>query len=147
MIPNMPFSNSWVLPYRYMELKFVHTLNECGVIACVQLLHTMPTRSEDKNVLNMLLHAKTITFGFMKKLTITGEAIDAASQDETLSESGRSNTMQLVADFPRIRLQETFRCLFEWIDSNSASSLRTVESILEELKERKLSLLDSLFTA
>ena len=118
---------------RYMDLKFNTTLNACGVIAGVQLLHTMTTRSNDKKMLNLSQHAKTITFGFMQKLTMTG---DAVSQAGTPSRSNRYKTKQQVEVFTRFQLRETFRCILEWMDSNFAKTLLAVESIVEELKER-----------
>ena len=122
--------------YRYLDLTFAQTLNECGVIACVQLLHTMPSLSKEKEILNLLQRAKVLTFRFMYKMTTTGEAIAKASQDETFGENARHGTEQFVDDFTRLQLQETFRSFSEWMDENSVSSLRTVESIIEELKER-----------
>ena len=123
---------------RYVDLKVSQTENECGVVAGVQLLHTMPPRSQDKEMLNLLQRAKDITFRFMHKMVITGEAIDAVLQDETSNRNDQHSAKQSVDDFTRLQLQETFRCLSEWMDRNSARSLRSVQSIVEDLKERAL---------
>ena len=96
----------------------------------------MATRSKEKEILNLLQRAKVLTFRFLYKMTITGEAIAKASQDETFGGNARHRTEQFVYDSTRLQLQETFRSFSEWMDRNSVSSLRTVESIVEELKER-----------
>ena len=121
---------------RFVDLKVSQTENVCGVVVGVQLLHTMLPLSQDKEMLNLLQRAKDITFRFMHKMVITGEAIDAASQDETSNGNDQLNARQSVDDFTRLQLQKTFRCFSEWMDRNSARSLRSVEPIVEELKER-----------
>ena len=121
-----------------MDLNFIQTQNECGVIAGVRLLHTMPTRSREKEMLNLLQRAKDLTFGFMHKVVITSEAIDTASQDQTSSGKDQHSAKQSGDDFTRLQLQEAFKCFSEWMDRNYSRSLRTVDPIVEELKVRTL---------
>ena len=121
---------------RYVDFKFAQTQNECGVIAGVQLLHIMATRSQEKEMLNLLQITKDITFRFMQKMAITGEAIDTASKDDAPSGNDRRIAKQLCDDFNRLQLQEAFKCFLEWMDRNCARSLRNVQSIVEELQER-----------
>ena len=70
----------------------------------------------------------------MHKLMITGENINAASQDDTPSKREHSaKQLELVDYFTRSRLQQTFECFSKWMDKQSPG---TVVSIVEEVKER-----------
>ena len=121
--------------YRHWDLKVAQALNKCGVIAVVQLLRTMPTRSKAKEMLNLLQRVKDLAFGFMQEMMTVGEDSDKVSLDEAPSGNGQRNAKQLIDEFARSQLQEIFRCFMEWMDRNFAMPLRTVDLIVEELKE------------
>ena len=93
----------------------------------------MPTVS--KEILKLLQLAKDLTFAFMRQMVTTAEAIDTASQAGTSSENVRHNSKQSADDFTRLQLQKTFMCFSQWLDSRSARTLQTAESIVEELEE------------
>ena len=115
-----------------IQLAFTKTLSKCGVTATVQLLQTIATRWRSKQMLHLLQLTKEIVFGFMHQMT-TYEVVANPSGSESKSERDRRSQKQVVVDFTRSHLEETFKIFAQWLDLHFLSRLRSVESLGNEL--------------